>query len=179
MRPSRSKAVAPFAAVLLCTLASCHGATSHAGVVTPPAADPVSPYLPLRASVPSTRPPEPSASVELVTPPAPPSSTCGMYGLVAETTKSYTYLLDCSGGTLSSPPRLHIAVGGRLVVAGDLAKEASVRLTTKSQVLRLSGSTAIGARAGTAEVSVRGIPCFSETDTEPDECPLFMVTVSQ
>jgi hypothetical protein len=103
MRQSRSRALAPLAAVLVCMLSGCQDSASHAGFVTPTASATVLPSLPSSTGPPSTRSPQPSPSAQLVTPPAPPSLTCGKYGLVAETSTSYTYLLACSGGTLSSP----------------------------------------------------------------------------
>jgi hypothetical protein len=160
---------------LVCLLSGCHSSSAHSVGNLP--ASPAATTASRSGGPPGSRTPIP-ATAELVTPPAPPSSGCGQYGLVAETSTSYTYLLDCSGGTLSAPPRLHLGLGSRLAVAGALANAARVHLIASSPAIHLSGMTAVGVSAGTAVVSVTGISCFAETANEATGCPLFSVTVS-
>jgi hypothetical protein len=118
------------------------------------------------------------SSPSLVAPPAAPStSTCGQYGLYAETTIGYTYLLSCSSGTLLPTPTVTVAVGSIVKIAGSMAAEAQVELPANQTVARLEGDTITGLMAGQVVVTTRGIQCDSQTASKPAPCSLMMIKV--
>jgi hypothetical protein len=114
----------------------------------------------------------------LVAPPAAPStSTCGQYGMYAETTIAYTYLLSCSSGTLFPTPTVTVAVGSIVKIAGFLAAQAQLALPAHQTVARLEGNTITGLMAGQVVVTTQGIECATTTAGEPAPCPLMTIKV--
>ncbi len=116
-------------------------------------------------------------SVHFVSPPPLATSTCGTDGVVAVTASSYIPLLDCLGSTLAPPPVIRLRVGGALRVAG-FAWPAAGSLRSDGAVLHIDGTTVVAAAPGKATVSETGVPCSTDTATQPATCPLLTVLVS-
>ena len=108
----------------------------------------------------------------------PATTTCGEYGLFAETATGYTYLLDCAAGTQLPVPTVRLAVGSVLQVAGSDSKNARLFVGSGQSVIRLDGLTMTGLRPGSATVSTRGLSCSMNYNPQPDTCPLMRVLVS-
>jgi hypothetical protein len=118
------------------------------------------------------------SSPSLVAPPAAPAtSTCGQYGLYAETTTEYLYLLSCSSGTLRQTPTVTVAVGSIVKIAGPTAAQAQLSLPANQTVARLDGDTITGLVAGEVVVTTRHVDCYTTAASEPVSCPLVTIKV--
>jgi hypothetical protein len=119
-----------------------------------------------------------SSSPSLVTPPSPPpTSSCGQYGLYAETTAAYRYLLSCSSGTMLPVPTVPVAVGSVVEVAGFMAAQVQLSLPPHQAVARLDGDTITGLAAGQVVVTARGLDCYTGGASQPVSCPLMTIAV--
>jgi hypothetical protein len=109
----------------------------------------------------------------------PATTTCGLYGLYAETATTYSYLLGCSADTLKDTPTMTINVGSVVQVAGALAPNVQLSVPTGQSVARVEGLVVRGLAPGTITVMAHFPYCYSSGPTQPPSCPLMKVIVQK